>query len=116
MTVEMAIQGGIIIGSVILMVFCIVLARRLRRLNDLEDGLGGAIAVMASEIDRLEKSIHAARQEAMTAGKTLATQIEHSKTERDRWDLHLRMRDVLPADTERAAPVRLRKKRTPVDA
>ncbi|WP_157994832.1 hypothetical protein [Paracoccus tegillarcae] len=112
----MIIQGGIIVGSVTLMVFCVVLARRLRRLNDLEDGLGGAIAVMAAEIDRLEKSIHSARREATTASEALANQLQQAKAERDRWSLHLKMRDVVPQSPEGATTVRLRKRREPVDA
>lgn len=130
MTLDTAMNCGIIAGSVILMLFCIILARRLRRLNDLEQGLGGAIAVMAAEIDRLDRSIRLARQEAMTAGETLAIEVQKAQSERARWDLHLRMREAissgavpvsLPGEASdpvsgRGPAARLRRRRVPLDA
>ncbi|MFV0302409.1 MAG: hypothetical protein ACK5IP_16330 [Paracoccus sp. (in: a-proteobacteria)] len=116
MTLETIMEAGIIAGSVILMLFCITLARRLRRLNDLEGGLGGAIAILTAEVDRLDQSIRQARQEAMTAGETLAVEVAKAQTERARWDLHLRMREVVPPEPPRGLSSRLRKRRVPVDA
>ncbi|AUH64505.1 hypothetical protein [Paracoccus zhejiangensis] len=120
MTLDTAMECGIIAGSALLMVFCTILARRLRRLNDLEQGLGGAIAVMAAEIDRLEQSIRLARQEAMSAGEVLAAEVQKAQSERARWDLHLRMRDALAAgpapDAPSGAVTRLRRRRVPLDA
>lgn len=116
MTVQTIMDTGIIAGSVILMVFCFVLTRRLRRLNDLEDGLGAAIAIMSAEVDRLEKSVRAARQEALEAGKTLAAQVQQAQSERAKWDLHLKMRDAVPDQPVRAPATRLRKRREAVDA
>lgn len=116
MTTQVFIEIGIIAGSVVLSVFCVVLARRLRRLNNLEEGLGGAIAVMAAEIDRLERSIRTARAEASSAGEALASQVQIAQSERARWDLHVRMRDAVPPEPQRLAATRLRKRRMPVDA
>ncbi len=68
-----------------LSVSCFMLSRRLRKMNDLESGLGGAIAVMISEVDRLEKAIQAARAEAARATGDLAAEIERAKQERASW-------------------------------
>ncbi|TRW95513.1 hypothetical protein FNJ84_16165 [Paracoccus sp. M683] len=116
MTFQTLIEIAIVAGTAILMVFCVVLARRLRRLNDLEDGLGGAIAVMAAEVDRLERSIRLARQEAMTAGEALAVQVRQAQSERARWDLHLKMRSAMPPQPERSPTPKLRKRRVSADA
>lgn len=42
--------------------YCLVLARRLRRFNDLEKGVGGAVAVLSSQVDDLSKTLVAAQQ------------------------------------------------------
>lgn len=87
MMISQLLQAALLVFSVGLALFCFVLARRLRKLNDLETGLGGAIAVMTSEIGRLERAIHAAKAEATAATQDLAGQIERAKEERAFWAL-----------------------------
>lgn len=41
--------------------YCFVLARRLNRFNDLEKGVGGAVAVLSAQVDDLTKTLVAAR-------------------------------------------------------
>lgn len=41
--------------------YCFVLARRLNRFNDLEKGVGGAVAVLSAQVDDLSKTLVAAR-------------------------------------------------------
>jgi len=41
--------------------FCFVLARRLNRFNDLEKGVGGAVALLSAQVDDLAKTLVAAR-------------------------------------------------------
>lgn len=48
--------------------YCFVLARRLNRFNDLEKGVGGAVAVLSAQVDDLNKSLVAAR--AISDGST----------------------------------------------
>ena len=50
--------------------YCLVLSRRLKRFNDLEKGVGGAVAVLSSQVDDLNKSFASARQ--ITEGSTQA--------------------------------------------
>lgn len=45
-------------------VYCFVLARRLSRFNDLESGVGGAVAVLSAQVDDLTKTLEAARATA----------------------------------------------------
>lgn len=87
MTISQILQLALLAFSGGLGIFCFVLARRLRRLNDLESGLGGAIAVMTSEISRLERAILAAKAEATQATRSLADEIERAKQERAFWVL-----------------------------
>ena len=50
--------------------YCLVLSRRLKRFNDLEKGVGGAVAVLSSQVEDLNKSFVTARQ--MTEGSSQA--------------------------------------------
>lgn len=51
--------------------YCFVLGRRLNRFNDLEKGVGGAVAVLSAQVDDLTKTLAAAQSTAGTSAKTL---------------------------------------------
>lgn len=95
MNAGVILQLLLIVASGGLAVFCVALARRLRRLNDLENGLGGAIAVMVAEVDRLEQAIRNARAEAASASDSLAEQVDLARKERALWDLHQTMGEAV---------------------
>ena len=44
--------------------YCFILARRLSRFTDLENGVGGAVAVLSAQVDDLTKTLGAAQQSA----------------------------------------------------
>lgn len=50
--------------------YCYVLARRLARFNDLETGMGGAVAVLSAQVDDLTRALAAAQA---TAGASTAS-------------------------------------------
>lgn len=102
----MIFQGALVAACLAVAVYCHVLARRLRRLNDLETGLGGAIAVMTAEVARLEAAIAAARTEAEQAGMALAAEVERARDER----LRLRLGVDPAADTGLPRARRLRRR------
>lgn len=93
--------------------YCHVLARRLRKLNDLETGLGGAIAVMTAEISRLEGAIGAARSEALTATRTLQSEVDRAKEERAFWVLQQKFSEAAKSPMPRA---RLRRRKGVAEA
>ena len=109
MTVEHLMQALLLVACVGLGGFCLMLGRRLRKLNDLESGLGGAIAIMAAEVDRLERAIRQARDEAMAASQSLGEEIERARRERAIWDLRQRI-GAAAAEAPQAAGRRLRKR------
>ncbi|MBK4214996.1 hypothetical protein JJJ17_03550 [Paracoccus caeni] len=106
MNYDVVLQAGLIAASIALAAYCAVLSRRLRRLNNLESGLGGAIAVMCAEIERLEKAIRLARDEATVASNALSREISAARGERARWDLQQRIHEATLPPTAR----RLRKR------
>jgi len=44
--------------------YCFILAKRLSRFNDLENGVGGAVAVLSAQVDDLTKTLEAAKNTA----------------------------------------------------
>lgn len=44
--------------------YCFVLSRRLSKFNDLENGVGGAVAVLSAQVDDLTKALDRARHGA----------------------------------------------------
>ncbi|WP_134682414.1 hypothetical protein [Paracoccus ravus] len=81
------LHGFILMTGMGVLILFILISIRLRKLNNLESGLGGAIAVMASEIDRLDSSIRSVKTEALRASSDLSAEIERAKYERKFWAL-----------------------------
>lgn len=52
------------VGAIGAGLYCLVLSRKMRRFNSLEDGMGGAIAVLSVQVDDLTKALEQARQTA----------------------------------------------------
>lgn len=52
-------------------VYCFVLARRLSRFNDLENGVGGAVAVLSAQVDDLTKTLESAQATANASTHSL---------------------------------------------
>lgn len=116
MTLDSILQILLLAASCGLAAFCILLARRLHRLNNLESGLGGAIAVMTAEVDRLDRAIRKARAEASAASEALADEIAQARSEREMWDLRQKMDAGLAIDLRNRNPVSRRlRKRLPED-
>ncbi len=51
--------------------YCMVLSRRLSRFNDLEKGMGGAVAVLSVQVDDMTKTIERARVAASDSTSSL---------------------------------------------
>ncbi len=54
----------LVAGALGAALYCFVLARRLNRFNDLEKGVGGAVAVLSAQVDDLNKTLVAAQSAA----------------------------------------------------
>ncbi len=51
--------------------YCLVLGRRLKRFNNLEKGVGGAVAVLSAQVDDLTKTLTSAQGTAAQSAETL---------------------------------------------
>lgn len=58
---ELIADGLLILGALVASLYCIVLSRRLRRLNQLDAGLGGAIAALSGQVDEMRGALNEAK-------------------------------------------------------
>ncbi len=77
--------------------YCFILARRLRRFNDLEAGVGGAVAVLSMQVDDLTKTLDAAQQAAGTSGATLENLTDRAESVAKRLELMMAAMHDLPS-------------------
>jgi hypothetical protein len=66
-------------GAVGAGLYCFVLARRLARFNDLEKGVGGAVAALASQVDELNGTMEKAKQTSEGSGEALERLTERAE-------------------------------------
>lgn len=59
--------------------YCFILGRRLNRFNNLEKGVGGAVAVLSAQVDDLTKTLAAAQKTAAVSTDTLVKLTERAE-------------------------------------
>jgi hypothetical protein len=79
--------------------YCFVLARRLRRFNDLENGVGGAVAVLSAQVDDLAKTLEAAQSTASSSTQSLEGLTDRAETVAKRLELMVASMHDLPTAT-----------------
>lgn len=67
--------------------YCYVLARRLSRFNDLENGVGGAVAVLSMQVDDLTKTLQAAQASAGSSTDALGDLTDRAESVAKRLEL-----------------------------
>lgn len=90
--------------------YCFVLGRRLKKFNSLENGVGGAVAVLSAQVEDLRKTLTEAQKTAATSAETLSDMTIRAQEMADRLELQMAsMHDIpeLPKSPERprAQPV-----------
>lgn len=77
--------------------YCWVLGRRLKRFNNLENGMGGAVAVLSAQVDDLEKSLSSARAAAENSARDLTALTQRAEDVRRQLELQMAaLHDVVP--------------------
>ncbi|WP_282093584.1 hypothetical protein [Epibacterium ulvae] len=84
--------------------YCFVLSRRLKRFNDLEKGVGGAVAVLSSQVDDLNKSLHHAQSISNGSSKALEQLTRRAESVAQRLELMMASMHDLPETTAAPAP------------
>ncbi|WP_417474550.1 hypothetical protein [Leisingera sp.] len=76
--------------------YCLVLSRRLKRFNDLEKGVGGAVAVLSAQVDDLNKSLQSAQQISDGSSKALQQLTGRAETVAQRLELMMASMHDIP--------------------
>ncbi len=84
--------------------YCLVLSRRLKRFNDLEKGVGGAVAVLSAQVDDLNKSLVSARQVSDGSSKALEQLTGRAETVAQRLELMMASMHDMPEAAVPTAP------------
>lgn len=86
-------------GAVGAGVYCLVLGRRLNRFNDLEKGVGGAVAVLSAQVDDLTRTLSAAQTTAGASATTLTDLTKRAEDTARKLELQMAaLHDIAPAE------------------
>lgn len=77
------------LGALGAMIYCIVLSRRLKRFNQLETGMGGAIAVLSAQVDDMTKALNRAQTTAAVSADQLKALTERAEQSAQRLEVML---------------------------
>lgn len=104
---EMISDILLVAGAIGAGAYCFVLARRLNRFNDLETGMGGAVAVLSAQVDDLTRTLQAARQTADGSTRSLITVTERAEDVARRLELLVAAMHDLPNQEVARPPQRM---------
>ena len=85
--------------------YCFVLSRRLRRFTDLEQGVGGAIAVLSVQVDDLSKALAQAEFASSSSSSSLETQFQKAEAISKRLELLIAAMHDLPEPAAQTPPI-----------
>jgi len=77
-------------------VYCVVLARRLKRFNNLENGVGGAVAVLSAQVDDMTRTLDQARKAAAHSAQSLTALTERAESSARKLELMMASLHDLP--------------------
>ena len=84
--------------------YCFILSRRLAKFTDLEQGMGGAVAVLSMQVDDLRKTLSQAHAGAKASSKSLYDVTRRAEAASNR--LELLLTALHEAPDEEAIPTR----------
>lgn len=106
--IEMIADILLVAGAIGAGFYCYVLARRLSRFNDLESGVGGAVAVLSAQVDDLTRTLQAAQNTASASTMSLDGLTDRAESVAKRLELLVAsmhdVADVAPQQAAESAP------------
>lgn len=85
-------------------IYCWVLGRRLKRFNDLEKGVGGAVAVLSAQVDDLTRTLSAAQSTAAKSSQDLTELTRRAEEMSRRLELQMASLHDIPQTPEAEPP------------
>ena len=99
------------LGALGAMIYCLVLGRRLKRFNQLENGMGGAIAVLSVQVDDMTKALNRAQATAATSADQLKALTERAEQSAQRLELMIAALHEAPESEGEARRYRVLRRR-----
>ncbi len=90
----------LVAGAVGAGLYCFVLSRKLTRFNDLEKGVGGAVAVLSAQVDDLTKSLSKAQETSANSQQNLIEITNRAEDVARKLELMLAAMHDVPASQE----------------
>lgn len=84
--------------------YCLVLSRRLRALTRIDGTVGGAVAVLSSQVDGMTRALEEARHASTTSQKSLTEQTERAEAAVRRLELLMASLQSAPQTPDTPAP------------
>jgi len=81
--------------------YCVVLSRRLNRFMNLEDGMGGAIAILSSQVDDMTAALESARTASASSASSLEGLTGRAEGVAQRLELLVASMHDLPVDDQK---------------
>lgn len=81
--------------------YCFILSRRLRKFNNLRNGMGGAVAVLSAQVDDMTRTLEQARQSAEESARQLAELTARAEGSARNLELMMASLHDMPEDTAR---------------
>lgn len=95
----------LIFGAFGAAVYCIILSRRLTKLQDLEQGVGGAVSALTTQVADLSQTLDQAKTSADTSNDSLRDLTERAENVSAKIELLLAsMHDLQPAEPPKSQP------------
>ena len=94
----------LVAGALGAAVYCFILARRLARFNDLENGVGGAVAVLSSQVDDLTRTLADAQKMAATSSHSLDELTDRAEGVAKRLELMVASMHDIPGASDTPPP------------
>ncbi len=101
---DMVADSLLVAGAIGAAIYCMVLSRRLQKFNNLQDGMGGAVAVLSAQVDDMTKTLEKARKAAGRSSRELTDLTERAEDVSRRLELMLASMHDLPDVAGGAAP------------
>ena len=83
-------------GAIGAAIYCLVLSRRLKAFNQLENGMGGAIAVLSAQVDDMTRALDTARSAAGDSAASLREMTTRAEAAATKLELMLATLHDLP--------------------
>ena len=97
---ELIAEILLVAGALGAAVYCFVLARRLSRFNDLERGMGGAVAVLSAQVDDLTKTLEIAHESSGDSVQVLTDLTDRAEAVAKRLELLVASMHDLPDSSD----------------